>query len=86
MKSLANYTNGYIILADSFNMSIFKQSFQRVFVKDEAGDLQMGFNATFDVQVRRRRLLFAVCDQRGLTFAGHLSRARRPAKSSRCRV
>ena len=51
MKSLANYTNGYMILADSFNMSLFKQSFQRVFVKDENGDLQMGFNATFDVQV-----------------------------------
>ena len=51
MKSLANYTNGNMILADSFNMSIFKQSFQRVFSKDDAGDLQMGFNATFDVQV-----------------------------------
>jgi hypothetical protein len=51
MKSLANFTNGYMILADSFNMSIFKQSFQRVFAKDEEGHLQMGFNATFDVQV-----------------------------------
>ncbi|ORY92768.1 hypothetical protein BCR35DRAFT_286137 [Leucosporidium creatinivorum] len=53
MKSLANYTNGYMILADSFNMSLFKQSFQRVFVKDENGDLQMGFNATFDVQTTK---------------------------------
>lgn len=52
MKSLSNFTNGYMILADSFNMSIFKQSFQRVFAKDDNGDLQMGFNATFDVQVR----------------------------------
>jgi protein transport protein SEC23 len=53
MRSMSNYTNGYMILADSFNMSLFKQSFQRVFVKDENGDLQMGFNATFDVQVGR---------------------------------
>lgn len=52
MKSLSNYTNGYMILADSFNMSLFKQSFQRVFAKDDQGHLQMGFNATFDVQVR----------------------------------
>ncbi|GAA6049661.1 hypothetical protein JCM3770_005058 [Rhodotorula araucariae] len=53
MKSLANCTNGYMILADSFNMSLFKQSFHRVFVKDEQGHLQMGFNATFDVQTTK---------------------------------
>lgn len=56
MKSLSNFTNGYMILADSFNMSIFKQSFQRIFTKDENGHLEMGFNATFDVQVSRRGL------------------------------
>ncbi|GAA5943632.1 hypothetical protein JCM1841_004589 [Sporobolomyces salmonicolor] len=53
MKSLTNYTNGYMILADSFNMSLFKQSFQRVFAKDDQGHLQMGFNATFDVQTTK---------------------------------
>ncbi|BGP15902.1 hypothetical protein JCM10213_003669 [Rhodosporidiobolus nylandii] len=53
MKSLANYTNGEMILADSFNMSLFKQSFHRVFAKDEQGHLQMGFNATFDVQTTK---------------------------------
>ncbi|KAI5478162.1 hypothetical protein MNV49_005426 [Pseudohyphozyma bogoriensis] len=53
MKSLANYTNGYMILADSFAMSIFKQSFLRIFAKDEQGHLQMGFNATFDVQTTK---------------------------------
>lgn len=57
MKSLSNYTNGYMILADSFNMSLFKQSFQRVFAKDDQGHLQMGFNATFDVQVSPLSLL-----------------------------
>jgi len=53
MKSLSNYTNGYMILADSFNMTLFKQSFQRIFVKDEQGHLAMGFNATFDVQTTK---------------------------------
>ncbi|KAL8278680.1 hypothetical protein RQP46_008972 [Phenoliferia psychrophenolica] len=53
MKSLANYTNGYMILADSYAMSIFKQSFLRIFTKDEQGHLQMGFNATFDVQTTK---------------------------------
>ncbi len=49
-KSLANATNGYIVIADSFNSQIFKQSFLRIFSKDENGNLAMGFNATLDVQ------------------------------------
>jgi len=49
-KSLANATNGYIVIADSFNSQIFKQSFLRIFSKDEQGNLAMGFNATLDVQ------------------------------------
>lgn len=51
MKSLPNSTNGIIVLSDSFATSIFKQSFLRVFSKDDQDFLQMGFNATFDVQV-----------------------------------
>jgi protein transport protein SEC23 len=51
MKSLPNSTNGVIVLSDSFATSIFKQSFLRIFSKDDQGHLQMGFNATFDVQV-----------------------------------
>jgi protein transport protein SEC23 len=51
MKSLPNSTNGVIVLSDSFATSIFKQSFLRLFNKDDQGHLQMGFNATFDVQV-----------------------------------
>lgn len=41
-----------MVLSDAFTTSIFKQSFLRVFTKDEQGNLEMGFNATFDVQVR----------------------------------
>lgn len=53
MKSLANATNGFMILSDSFATSIFKQSFQKTFEKDDEGQLKMGFNATFDVQTTK---------------------------------
>ncbi|KAI0313283.1 hypothetical protein OF83DRAFT_1142114 [Amylostereum chailletii] len=53
MRSLPNSTNGVIVLSDSFATSIFKQSFLRVFNKDDQGDLEMGFNATFDVQTTK---------------------------------
>lgn len=51
MKSLPNSTNGVMVLSDSFATSIFKQSFLRIFNKDDQGQLEVGFNATFDVQV-----------------------------------
>ena len=51
MKSLPNSTNGVMVLSDSFATSIFKQSFLRMFNKDDQDQLEMGFNATFDVQV-----------------------------------
>lgn len=51
MKCLTNYTNGYMILSDSFNTKIFEQSFVKIFERDETDNIAMGFNATFDVQV-----------------------------------
>ena len=51
MKTLANSTNGVMVLSDSFATTIFKEAFFRMFDKDEQGHLLMGFNATFDVQV-----------------------------------
>lgn len=53
MKSLSNSTNGIMVISDSFTTSIFKQTFLRVFSKDAEGHLQMGFNATFDVQTTK---------------------------------
>lgn len=50
MHSLSNVTNGHLLLVDSFQMGIFKQSFNKIFEKDEQDDLQMGFNATLEVQ------------------------------------
>lgn len=49
MKSLANSTGGHMILTDSFTSSQFKQSFIRVFEKDENDNLLMGFNASLEV-------------------------------------
>ena len=49
MKSLANSTGGHMILTDSFTSSQFKQSFIRVFEKDEQDNLLMGFNASLEV-------------------------------------
>lgn len=52
MKSLVNATNGFMIISDSFITAIFKQSFLRTLVKDEEGQLKMGFNGTFEIMVR----------------------------------
>jgi protein transport protein SEC23 len=51
MRSMVNSTAGTMVLTDSFTMSIFKQSFQKMFEKDAEGNLKMGFNATLAVQV-----------------------------------
>lgn len=53
MKYLSNYTGGHMILADSFNTSLFKQSFQRVFSKDSRGDFRMAFCSTIDIKTSR---------------------------------
>ena len=39
-----------MVMGDSFNSSLFKQTFQRVFVKDAKGDFKMAFNATLEVR------------------------------------
>ena len=37
-------------MGDSFNTSLFKQTFQRVFAKDMRGDFNMAFNTTLEVK------------------------------------
>ncbi|KAF2399144.1 Sec23/Sec24 trunk domain-containing protein [Trichodelitschia bisporula] len=49
MKGLANSTGGHMILTDSFTSSMYKQSFMRIFEKDESDNLLMGFNASLEV-------------------------------------
>ncbi|KAL3072501.1 hypothetical protein niasHS_017475 [Heterodera schachtii] len=51
MKSLYNSTNGLVVMADSFDSTLFKQTFQKVFEKDADGNLKMTFNATLEVKV-----------------------------------
>jgi protein transport protein SEC23 len=54
MKYCSNYTGGHMILADSFNTSLFKQSFQRVFLKDANNEwFRMAFGSTIEVKTSR---------------------------------
>lgn len=42
-----------MVMGDSFNSSLFKQTFQRVFAKDQKGDYKMAFNGTLEVKCSR---------------------------------
>uniref|UniRef100_A0A672GJ21 Protein transport protein SEC23 n=1 Tax=Salarias fasciatus TaxID=181472 RepID=A0A672GJ21_SALFA len=50
MKCLSNLTGGHIVMGDSFNTSLFKQTFQRVFSKDYNGDFRMAFGGVMEVK------------------------------------
>ncbi|CAD5223089.1 unnamed protein product [Bursaphelenchus okinawaensis] len=51
MKNCYNLTNGHVIMADSFESTLFKQSFAKVFERDCNGQLKMAFNATMEVKL-----------------------------------
>lgn len=53
MRSCCNYTGGHMVMGDSFNSSLFKQTFQRVFSKDTKEEFRMAFNATLEVKCSR---------------------------------
>lgn len=53
MRYCANSTGGHMVLGDSFNSSLFRTTFQRVFTRDEKGNLEMAFNATLEVKTSR---------------------------------
>ncbi|KAL2764088.1 protein transport protein Sec23B isoform 1 [Daubentonia madagascariensis] len=53
MKCCANLTGGHMVMGDSFNTSLFKQTFQRIFSKDFNGDFRMAFGATLEVKTSR---------------------------------
>ena len=42
-----------MVMGDSFNSSLFKQTFQRVFTRDQKGDLKMAFNGTLEIKCSR---------------------------------
>ena len=44
--------SGYMIMGDSFNTTLFKQTWQKVFAKDARGEhFRMAFNSSFEVKV-----------------------------------
>uniref|UniRef100_A0A2K6TMM6 Protein transport protein SEC23 n=1 Tax=Saimiri boliviensis boliviensis TaxID=39432 RepID=A0A2K6TMM6_SAIBB len=53
MKCCPNLTGGYMVMGDSFNTSLFKQTFQRVFTKDMRGQFKMGFGGTLEIKTSR---------------------------------
>lgn len=54
MRFLSNYTGGHLIMGDSFNTSLFKQTFQKVFAKDSTQqNFNMAFNASFEIKCSR---------------------------------
>jgi len=64
MKACCNNTGGHMVMGDSFNSSLFKQTFQRVFAKTESAANQgqqnqaqdhfkMAFNANIEVKCSR---------------------------------
>uniref|UniRef100_A0A3B3RWC5 Protein transport protein SEC23 n=1 Tax=Paramormyrops kingsleyae TaxID=1676925 RepID=A0A3B3RWC5_9TELE len=53
MKCCSNLTGGHIVMGDSFNTSLFKQTFQRVFSKDFNNEFRMAFGATMEVKTSR---------------------------------
>lgn len=46
------FHRGHMVMGDSFNTSLFKQTFQRVFSRGYNGEFRMAFGANLDVKVR----------------------------------
>ena len=53
MRACCNMTGGNMVMGDSFNSSLFKQTYQRVFSKDNKNEFKMAFNATLEVKCSR---------------------------------
>ncbi|EKX47073.1 secretory protein 23A [Guillardia theta CCMP2712] len=53
MKACVEKTGGSIVQTDTFSNVIFKESFKRIFARDEENNLKMAFNAELDVITSR---------------------------------
>ena len=53
MRVCVNNTSGLMVMGDSFDSSLFKTSFQRVFTKDANKHLKMAFNGVLEVKTSR---------------------------------
>ena len=45
--------SGHMVMGDSYNTSLFKQSFQRVFSKDVKNEFKMAFGANVEIKTSR---------------------------------
>ena len=43
--------SGYLFMGDAFDTALFKQTFQRVFSKDQKGEFRMAFGANLEIKV-----------------------------------
>lgn len=53
MQKLTDSTGGVLLLTDAFSTAIFKQSYLRLFSKDEEGYLTMAFNGVMSVKTSK---------------------------------
>lgn len=53
MQEICKKTGGFVVLADGFDVDMFKQSFQKIFTKDEKNNYMMGLNGTMEVITSR---------------------------------
>jgi len=53
MRHLSFLTGGHQVLADAFATTLFKQSYQMMFQKNDKGDHKMGFNLSVEVKTTR---------------------------------
>eukprot|EP00357_Protocruzia_adherens_P026979 CAMPEP_0115036662 /NCGR_PEP_ID=MMETSP0216-20121206/42260_1 /TAXON_ID=223996 /ORGANISM="Protocruzia adherens, Strain Boccale" /LENGTH=642 /DNA_ID=CAMNT_0002416541 /DNA_START=359 /DNA_END=2287 /DNA_ORIENTATION=+ len=49
MKPCVENTGGYLVMSESFNTPMFKESLRKIFDRDEADALKMGFNANIEI-------------------------------------
>ena len=48
---LISTCSGHMVMGDSFNTALFKQTFQRMFSKDVRGEYKMAFTGTLEIKV-----------------------------------
>lgn len=75
MSHMVNLTGGHFVLADTFDMMLFKQSFKKIFRTDSYGYMEMGLNGMLEVEVSRD---LKVC---GMIGTGQASRPKNASVS-----
>lgn len=54
MKILCDRTGGYMVMSDSFSMSVFKDSLKKIFSLDSRGHMKQGYNAKIELFSSKR--------------------------------